>query len=145
MAAVRRGCSTELKALRFASPAAHSLRIIAFVDWFGGLLVVLGVAVAIWLALVVFIWLHRPSRHLAGAALRLLPDVLRMLRSLVADPATPRRERWLLIGLFAWLASPIDLLPEFLPGIGPLDDIVVAAIVLRWVAKRLGRDYLRAH
>ena len=114
-------------------------------DWFGGLLVVLGVAVAIWLALVVFIWLHRPSRHLAGAALRLLPDVLRMLRSLVADPATPRRERWLLIGLFAWLASPIDLLPEFLPGIGPLDDIVVAAIVLRWVAKRLGRDYLRAH
>lgn len=116
-----------------------------FVEWFGGLIVVLGVAVAIWLSLVVFIWLHRPSRHLAGAALRLLPDVLRMLRALVADPATPRRERWLLVGLFAWLASPIDLLPEFLPGIGPLDDIVVAAIVLRWVAKRLGRDYLRAH
>ena len=56
-----------------------------------------------------------------------------MLRSLVADPATPRLERWLLIGLFAWLASPIDLLPEFLPGIGPLDDIVVAALVLRRV------------
>jgi uncharacterized membrane protein YkvA (DUF1232 family) len=74
-----------------------------------------------------------------------LPDVLRMLRALVADPATPRRERWLLIGLFAWLASPIDLLPEFLPGIGPLDDIVVAALVLRWVTRRLGRDYLRAH
>jgi hypothetical protein len=70
-------------------------------------------------------WLHRPSRSLAGAALRLLPDVLRMLRALVADPATPRRERWLLIGLFAWLASPIDLLPEFLPGIGPLPMVMV--------------------
>ena len=114
-------------------------------DWIRGLLLLVGIVVVIWLVLVALIWLHRPSRHLAGAALRLLPDVLRMLRALVGDPATPRTERWLLIGLFAWLASPIDLLPEFLPGIGPLDDIVVAAIVLRFVAKRLGRDYLRAH
>lgn len=114
-------------------------------DWLRGLAVLIAVVVAIWLVLVALIWVHRPSRHLAGAALRLLPDVLVMLRALVADPATPRRERWLLIGLFAWLASPVDLLPEFLPGIGPLDDIVVAALVLRWVVRRLGRDYLRAH
>jgi uncharacterized membrane protein YkvA (DUF1232 family) len=114
-------------------------------EWLRGILVLVAAVVAVWLLLVALIWLHRPSRHLAGAALRLLPDVLRMLRSLVADPATSRRERWLLIGLFGWLASPIDLLPEFLPGIGPLDDIVVAALVLRFVARRLGRDYLRAH
>jgi uncharacterized membrane protein YkvA (DUF1232 family) len=114
-------------------------------DWLGGLLVVVVIVLGTWLLLVAFVWLHRPSRHLAGAALRLLPDVLRMLRSLVADPATPRAERWLLIGLIAWLASPIDLLPEFLPGIGALDDIVVAAVVLRFVARRLGRGYLRAH
>jgi uncharacterized membrane protein YkvA (DUF1232 family) len=114
-------------------------------DWLRGILVLALVVVAIWLVLVALIWLHRPSRHLAGAALRVLPDVLRMLRALVIDPATPRRERWLLIGLSAWLASPIDLLPEFLPGIGPLDDVVVAALVLRWVARRLGHDYLRAH
>jgi uncharacterized membrane protein YkvA (DUF1232 family) len=100
-------------------------------DWIGGTLVVLAVVVGVWLALVAVIWLHRPSRHLAGAALRLLPDVLRMLRALVADPVTPRRERPCSSACFAWLASPIDLLPEFLPGIGPLDDIVVAAIVLR--------------
>lgn len=114
-------------------------------DWLRGLLLLVGIMGATWLVLVALIWLHRPSRHLAGAALRLLPDMLRMLRALVGDPATPRTERWLLIGLFAWLASPIDLLPEFLPGIGPLDDIVVAAIVLRFVSRRLGRDYLRAH
>lgn len=100
-------------------------------DWLGSIAVLVGIVVTVWLLLVALIWLHRPSRHLAGAALRLLPDALRMLSLLAADPATPRFERWLPIGLFAWLASPIDLLPEFLPGIGPLDDIVVAALVLR--------------
>jgi uncharacterized membrane protein YkvA (DUF1232 family) len=114
-------------------------------DWLRGFLVLAGAILAGWLVLVALIWLHRPSRHLAAAAMRLLPDILRLLRDLVADPGTPRRERWLLIGLFAWLASPIDLLPEFLPGIGLLDDIVVAALVLRFVARRLGRPYLRAH
>ena len=114
-------------------------------DWISGLLLLIGAVLVVWLVLVALIWLHRPSRHLAAAALRLLPDILRLLRRLVADPATPRRERWLLIGLGAWLASPIDLLPEFLPGVGLLDDIVVAAIVLRFVARRLGRAYLRSH
>jgi len=115
------------------------------VEWLRGIVILAGVVVALWLVLVGLIWLHRPSRHLAGAAVRLLPDTLRMLRALVIDPATPRIDRWLLMGLFAWLASPIDLLPEFLPGIGPLDDIVVAALVLRCVTRRLGREYLRAH
>jgi uncharacterized membrane protein YkvA (DUF1232 family) len=114
-------------------------------EWLRGIAILVGIVIATWLALVAVIWLHRPSRHLAGAAVRLLPDTLRMLRSIVADPSTPRLERWLLIGLFAWLASPIDLLPEFLPGIGPLDDIVVAALVLRRVARRLGRDGMRPH
>lgn len=114
-------------------------------EWLRAILLVIGVVAGIWLMLVALIWLHRPSRHLAGAALRLLPDMLRMLRALIGNPETPRMERWLLIGMFAWLASPIDLLPEFLPGIGPLDDIVVAALVLRFVARRLGRDDLRAH
>jgi hypothetical protein len=59
-------------------------------DRLRGLLIVIGVVLAVWLALVALIWLHRPSRHLAGAAVRLLPDVLCMLRALVADRAPPR-------------------------------------------------------
>jgi uncharacterized membrane protein YkvA (DUF1232 family) len=114
-------------------------------EWLLGLGVALAVVVALWATAVALVWLHRPSRQLAGAAIAVLPHTIVMLRSLVADPATPRLERWLLIGLVAWLVSPIDLIPEFLPGIGALDDIVVAAVVLRIVGRRLGRARLRAH
>ncbi len=109
------------------------------------LLVTLGVLIGVWLLLVAILWLHRPSRELVGPALRLLPGVVRLLRSLVADPMTPRSLRWALVGAAAWIASPIDLLPEFLPVIGPLDDVLVAVLVLRWAFRRLGSATLRAH
>lgn len=112
---------------------------------FGGLLVAIAVVLGLWLVLVLLIWLHRPSRELAMPALRLLPNILVLVRRLMADPATPRSVRFALGVLAVWIVSPIDLLPEFLPGIGPLDDIVVAALVLRWVARRVGREALAAH
>jgi len=49
-----------------------------------------------------------------------------------------------LVGLLVWIISPIDLIPEFLPGIGPLDDIVVAVVALRYTRRRLGVADLRA-
>ena len=113
-------------------------------DWLGPVLGFTVVALVLWLAAVAVIWLHRPSRELAMPLLRLLPDILRLVRRLLADPATPRSVRLALIGLGAWIISPIDLLPEFLPGIGPLDDIVVAVLVLRWTARRIGRERLEA-
>lgn len=112
-------------------------------DWLGPILVVLLAVLAIWLLAVAAIWLHRPSRELALPALRLLPDVVRLVRALLADPATPRSVRLALVGLVAWILSPIDLLPEFLPGIGPVDDLVVAVLVLRWAGRRIGREGLR--
>lgn len=109
-----------------------------------GPLAALAIAVvSVWLLAVAIIWLHRPSRELALPALRLLPDVLRLVRRLLADARTPRSVRLALAGLALWIVSPVDLLPEFLPGIGTLDDIIVAAIVLRWTARRIGRDRLR--
>ncbi|MDQ2941595.1 MAG: DUF1232 domain-containing protein [Chloroflexota bacterium] len=99
--------------------------------------------VAVWLVAVLVVWLHRPSRELALPALRLLPDILRLVRRLLADPGTTRGQRAALMGLLVWIASPIDLVPEFLPVIGPLDDLVVTALVLRWVARRVGRHRLR--
>jgi uncharacterized membrane protein YkvA (DUF1232 family) len=110
----------------------------------GPLLVLIAVVVAVWLVAVAAIWLHRPSRELALPLLRLLPDVLRLVRRLMADSNTPTPVRLALGGLMVWIISPIDLIPEFLPGIGPLDDIVVAVLVLRWTSRRLGRERLRA-
>lgn len=75
-------------------------------------------------------------------ALRALPDIIRLARRLLADPRTPTRHRVGLVVLIVWLVSPIDLLPEFLPGIGPLDDIVAAAVILGWIGRETGRRRL---
>ena len=100
---------------------------------------------AVWGIVVILVWRSAPSEASALDVVRLLPDVLRMAARLARDPGTPRSSRLALAGLALWIASPIDLIPEFLPVIGPLDDIVVAAIVLRWVGRRIGLDALRAH
>jgi uncharacterized membrane protein YkvA (DUF1232 family) len=108
-------------------------------------LVVILVVLAAWAILVIWIWRSSPSRATVVDVVRLLPDVLRLAAGLARDPATPRSCRIALAGLALWIASPIDLIPEFVPVAGPLDDIVVAAIVLRWVGRRVGEDALRAH
>ncbi len=112
-------------------------------DAVGPILTVVAVFVAIWIALVALLWLHRPTRDLAMPALRALPDIVRLARNLLADPRTPRRYRVALVILIVWILSPIDLLPEFLPGIGPLDDIVAAAVILGWVGRGTGPARLR--
>ena len=108
----------------------------------GPILVAVGALIGIWLLLVAVIWLHRPSRDLAIPALRALPDIVRLARRLLADPRTPLRHRIALVVLIVWIVSPIDLLPEFLPGIGPLDDIVAAAVILGWIGRGTGRARL---
>jgi uncharacterized membrane protein YkvA (DUF1232 family) len=113
------------------------------VDWLVPIAVVIGTVLAVWLLAVALIWLHRPSRDLALPALRLLPDILRLVRRLLADSQTPGPVRVALAGLLLWILSPIDLLPEFLPGIGPLDDLIVAALVLGWAGRRMGEERLR--
>jgi uncharacterized membrane protein YkvA (DUF1232 family) len=97
-----------------------------------------------WLLLVGFLWLHRPSRAVAGPALHLVPDLVRLVRRLLADPGTPTSVRIALAGLLAYLLSPVDLIPDFLPVVGAADDLIIAAVVLRWAGRRVGLDDLRA-
>ena len=111
----------------------------------GTLLIVLAIILVAWLVLVAVLWLHRPSRDLVGPILRLVPDVARLVRSLIGSADTPRSVKLVLGGLLVYLLSPIDLVPEFLPVIGSLDDLIVGAIVLRWASRRIGVDTLRAH
>jgi uncharacterized membrane protein YkvA (DUF1232 family) len=105
--------------------------------------ILLGFAV-VWAAFVALLWLVRPRDVRLGELVRVVPDVLRLVRDLIRDRRTPGSVRIVLVGLLAWFASPIDLIPEFIPVVGPLDDIVVAVLVLRWVRRRIGEDGLRA-
>lgn len=69
-----------------------------------------------------------------------LPSCVKMLRQLRKDPRVPRSAK-LAVGFAAlWVISPIDLIPEFLPVIGPLDDIVVVALALRYAARQVPRE-----
>ena len=78
-------------------------------------------------------------------ALRMLPDLLRLVRRLIADPTVPRGVRIRLVLLLAYLVSPIDLIPDFVPVLGHADDVVVVALVLRSVLRRSGPEALRRH
>ena len=117
----------------------------AYVDVLPAALITILVVLGLWALVVVAVWRAAPSRASARDVVRLLPDLLRLTARLARDPATPRSCKVALAGLGVWLASPIDLIPEFVPVIGPLDDIVVTAIVLRWVGRRVGDEALRAH
>jgi uncharacterized membrane protein YkvA (DUF1232 family) len=108
--------------------------------------VVVGLVVAVvgaWLLLVVALWLMRPRDVRVVELVRLVPDVLRLVRNLLTDRTVPGVVRIALVVLLGWLVNPIDLIPEFIPVLGPLDDVVVAIIILRYVRRRLGDDELR--
>jgi uncharacterized membrane protein YkvA (DUF1232 family) len=99
--------------------------------------------VAVWALLLVLFWALRPKGVPVRDVLRLIPDVLRLLRSVIADRSAPLDVRIVLVGLLAWIMSPIDLIPEFIPVLGPLDDVVVAVVAMRYVRRRVGVEDLR--
>ena len=109
-----------------------------------GLLIALGVAVGVWLVLIVALALAGRRTHAKELA-ALLPNLLRLFRGLVSDRRVPRRTKWLLVIGVAWVVSPIDLVPEFIPVLGPLDDAVVAGLILRHVVKLAGREVVEEH
>jgi uncharacterized membrane protein YkvA (DUF1232 family) len=107
-------------------------------------LIGVGVVVATWLLAVgVLLWLGR--RTLARELVTFVPNAVRLFRDLLRDERVPAGSKALLLLAVAWVASPIDLIPEFLPGIGPLDDVVVVALVLRHLVRRAGPEVVRDH
>lgn len=100
------------------------------------MLVGIGVALLVaWVALVLAMVVARPKGQLLKEALRLLPDVLRLLRRLAADRSLPggvRVRLWLLLG---YLAIPVDLVPDFVPVLGYADDATSSpGCCARWCA-----------
>ena len=110
-------------------------------DLVRSLLVALAVLLASWGLLVVLAKRLPPGilKDLAG----FLPACLTLLRRLRADPRVPRRAKLAVLVAGLWVLSPIDLIPEFLPVIGPLDDVVVA-LALRYAARQVPPEVLYA-
>jgi uncharacterized membrane protein YkvA (DUF1232 family) len=110
--------------------------------WIEGLVVALVLLVVSWVVLAVL------ARRLPPGMLRdlaaFIPDCVTTVRRLRKDPRVPRRAKVAIVLAGIWVASPIDLIPEFLPVIGPLDDIIVVALALRYAGRQVPRDVLLA-
>lgn len=98
-----------------------------------------------YLLLVGALLLVRPKGALLSESLRLLPDLLRLVGRMAADRSLPRAVRVRLWLLLAYLASPIDLVPDFVPAIGYADDAILVGLVLRSVVRRAGPERVREH
>ena len=112
-------------------------------DW-TKLLVVAGIGLALWAVscLLMVVLASRLPPGLARQVAEFLPSCVTTARRLRAHPDVPRRAKVALLVAIAWVVSPIDLLPEFLPVIGPLDDVVAVVLLLRYAARSIPRDVL---
>lgn len=115
---------------------------LALRDWAVALAGAVALLVASWALLILL------ARRLPPGLLRdlaaFVPDCVTMVRRLRRDPRVPRRAKLAILLAGLWVASPVDLIPEFLPVIGPLDDIVVVALALRYAGRQVPRDVLLA-
>ena len=87
----------------------------------------------------------RPRGSLLAEAVGILPDLLRLLRRLAADSTLPTGARVRIGMLLAYLALPIDLIPDFVPGIGYADDAIITAMVPRSTVRRAAIEAVRRH
>lgn len=95
--------------------------------------------------LAVLVLLLMGQRENARALAGFVPDCAVLLSRLVRDPCVPRRRAVLLGGLALYLASPIDLIPDFLPGLGHLDDAVILVIALRLAVRGCDESTIGRH
>jgi uncharacterized membrane protein YkvA (DUF1232 family) len=106
-------------------------------SWIGWLAIAVAV-VAVSLLILILLARRLPpglAKDLAG----FLPACATTLRALRKDPRVPRQAKIALAIAAVWMISPIDLIPEFLPIIGPLDDVIVVVLALRYAARQVPR------
>jgi uncharacterized membrane protein YkvA (DUF1232 family) len=113
-------------------------------SWDVVIAVAIGLVVA-WLILIGVLLAIKPDDTSIRDAVRLLPDVVRLVSRLARDRTLPRRIRVGLFLLLAYLVIPFDPVPDFIPVIGYADDAVVVLLVLRWVVRVAGNEALERH
>jgi uncharacterized membrane protein YkvA (DUF1232 family) len=117
-------------------------------EWLTVLIGVVSGLLLLWLLLIAALaWVSRGQADKIRMvdALRLAPDVVRLVRRLASDDQVPRKVRVGLGLLLVYLLLPIDLVPDFIPVIGYADDAVIVMLVLRYVTRQAGKDALDRH
>jgi len=113
--------------------------------WWQTLISVAAALLLIWIALLVALLIVKPEPGRLREAIRLLPDLLRLLHRLARDRELPRGVRIRLGLLLVYLAIPIDLIPDFIPVLGYADDAIIVTAVLRSVVRKAGLPAVRRH
>jgi uncharacterized membrane protein YkvA (DUF1232 family) len=114
------------------------------VTWWQWLLIAVAITAAIYIAFIVWLLLagrRSDARAFAG----FIPDCVVLFRRLLSDHRVPRSRKLLLAALIGYLAMPFDLVPDFIPVAGQLDDAIIVALVLRTVLRAGGPGLLREH
>jgi Protein of unknown function (DUF1232) len=108
------------------------------------ILLTLGVIAVVWGASVLYLVIagrRGDARALGG----FIPDFIVLFRHLLGDPRVPRRRKLALAAVVGYLAMPVDIVPDFIPVAGQLDDAVIVALVLRGVLRAGGDELVREH
>ena len=118
------------------------------VEWWQLALSIAGGLAILWVALVIALLVEQrkhPGATTIRAILRLAPDVARLLKRLASDRSVPISVRIALFALLAYLLSPIDLIPDFIPVIGFVDDALIVALALRFATRHAGGEAIERH
>lgn len=117
-------------------------------DWLIVVLGMMGGIVLLWVVLILLLWVQQRRTGSTvdwRAMMRLVPDVIRLVKRLATDPSVPRGTRWWLLALLGYMLLPFDLVPDFIPVLGYADDAIVVAIVVRFAIRHAGMAAIQRH
>lgn len=106
------------------------------------LLLALAIFLGLYVVFVVGLFVAGKRTH-ARALAGFIPDCIVLFKRLLQDPSVPRRHKYVLWALIGYLALPIDLVPDFIPVAGQLDDAIIVVLVLRYIFKGAGTHIIR--